>query len=114
MRTSPWVYCLIAFASAPSFAQQLPLPPAHDPGPRAGGVGAGQPLPGLSADELTFFSSGLARFNQADSVRGGLPGEPGIGLGPTYNSNSCGSCHAQPSAGGSSPSANVYPRVGPN
>ena len=46
-------------------------------------------------------------------MRGGLPGEPGIGLGPTYNSNSCGSCHAQPAAGGgSSPSANVYPPRG--
>jgi len=114
MRTSPWVYLLIALASAPSLAQQLPLPPARDPGARAGGIGAGQPLPGLSADELIFFTNGLARFNQADSVRGGLPGEAGLGLGPTYNSNSCGSCHAQPSAGGSSPSANVYPRVGPN
>ena len=113
MKTSIWISCLIACVSAPLGAQQA-LPPAHDLGPRAGGVAAGQPLPGLSIAELTFFTNGLARFNQADSVRGGLPGEPGIGLGPTYNSNSCGSCHAQPAAGGSSPSANVYPRVGPN
>jgi cytochrome c peroxidase len=31
------------------------------------------------------------------------------GLGPTFNSNSCSSCHAQPALGGSSPSATQYP-----
>jgi len=90
------------------------LPPAHDPGPRAGGVGAGRPLPTLSADELRYFQDGLVRFDNVDSVRGDIPGEPGIGLGPTFNSNSCGNCHAQPAPGGSSPSANFYPRIGPN
>ena len=105
-----WVVAALC-TSVPALAQ---LPPAHDLGPRAGGIGAGQPLATLSADELKFFQDGQARFNQADSVRGGLPDGPGIGLGPTFNSNSCGSCHAQPSSGGSSPSANVYPRIGPN
>ena len=113
MKTSmllPWLVAALC-TSVQGWAQ---LPPAHDPGARAGGIGAGQPLASLSADELAFFRDGLARFNQVDSVRGGVPGEPGIGLGPTFNSNSCGSCHAQPSAGGSSPSANAYPRIGIN
>ncbi len=87
---------------------------ASDPGPRAGSVGAGQPLPTLSAAQLQYFRNGLARFNQVDSVSGAVSGEPGAGLGPGYNSNSCKSCHAQPSAGGSSPSATAYPFVGPN
>jgi CxxC motif-containing protein (DUF1111 family) len=36
------------------------------------------------------------------------------GLGPTFNSTSCSSCHAQPAAGGSSPSTSQYPNIGPN
>jgi CxxC motif-containing protein (DUF1111 family) len=87
---------------------------AHDPGPRAGSVGAGQPLSTLNAEQLQYFQNGLARFNQVDSVSGTVSGEPGTGLGPGYNSNSCKSCHAQPSAGGSSPSTSAYPYIGPN
>jgi CxxC motif-containing protein (DUF1111 family) len=41
-----------------------------------------------------------------DSVLGTAPGETDSGLGPTYNSNSCGSCHAQLAIGGSSPVTN--------
>ncbi len=37
---------------------------------------------------------------------GTVAGEPDAGLGPTYNSTSCGSCHAQPATGGTSPSTN--------
>ena len=113
MKTSLKAWSLAALLGAHALhAQQLP--PAHDLGARAGGIGAGQPLAGLSSDELAFFDNGLQRFNQTDSVRGSVAGEPGIGLGPTFNANSCGICHAQPSAGGSSPSATAYPRVGGN
>jgi len=87
---------------------------ATDPGPRAGTVNAGQPLSTLSPSQLQFFQDGLARFVQVDSVSGGVAGEPGTGLGPGYNSNSCGSCHAQPSVGGTSPSATFFPFVGQN
>jgi len=87
---------------------------ASDPGVRAGDVQVGAPLPGLSAGELQFFQDGLARFIQVDSVTGTLSGEPGTGLGPAFNSNSCGSCHAQPAIGGSSPSTTQYPNIGPN
>jgi CxxC motif-containing protein (DUF1111 family) len=87
---------------------------ATDPGVRAGAVSAGQPLSTLSPSQLQFFQDGLARFVQIDSVSGGVAGEPGKGLGPGYNSNSCGSCHAQPSVGGTSPSATAYPFIGQN
>jgi len=86
----------------------------RDPGPRAGSVSAGQPLSTLTPAQLQFFQDGLARFIQVDSVQGTISGEPGVGLGPGFNSNSCGSCHAQPTVGGSSPSTNAYPYVGPN
>jgi CxxC motif-containing protein (DUF1111 family) len=78
---------------------------AQDPGARLDAPGAGTPLPTLTADELAYFEDGLARFNEVDSV-GGTEAQTGRGLGPTFNSNSCASCHAQPSTGGSSPSAN--------
>jgi CxxC motif-containing protein (DUF1111 family) len=87
---------------------------AQDPGPRAGSIGAGKPLSTLNGYQLEFFQNGLARFLQTDSVSGTISGEPGEGLGPGFNSNSCQSCHAQPSVGGSSPSANAYPNIGPN
>jgi CxxC motif-containing protein (DUF1111 family) len=87
---------------------------ATDPGPRAANVGAGGPLPGLSAAEAQFFQDGLARFIQLDSVSGTEPGAADGGLGPTFNSNSCGSCHAHPATGGSSPSLTAYPNLGQN
>ena len=87
---------------------------AQDPGPRAGAVNAGTPLSSLTPAQLQFFQDGLSRFLQTDSVSGQMAGEPGVGLGPGFNSNSCGGCHAQPAVGGSSPSAQYYPFVGPN
>jgi len=87
---------------------------ARDPGVRAGSVNAGQPLSTLSPSQLQFFQDGLARFTQIDSVSGAAPGEPGSGLGPGYNSNSCASCHAQPTVGGTGPSATAYPFIGQN
>ena len=73
-----------------------------DPGVRAGAAGAGNPLPGLTADETAFFRDGLARFADIEVVTGGSNN----GLGPRFNSNQCLSCHAQPAAGGSSPARN--------
>jgi len=87
---------------------------AHDLGVRTISNGVGQPLSSLSAAQLQFFQDGLTRFLQVDSVTGTIAGEPGAGLGPGFNSNSCGGCHAQPSAGGTSPSASQYPNIGPN
>ena len=87
---------------------------ARDPGVRANAVGAGEPISGLSSDETEYFQNGLAsihrnRFGQGNSARRAR-GRSGAG----FNSNSCVSCHAQPSIGGSSPSVNAYPNIGSN
>lgn len=87
---------------------------AQDPGPRGGTVNAGQAVAGLSADEQRYFLNGQMRFLEIDSVKGGIPGEAGAGLGPGYNANQCASCHAQPGVGGSSPSKSAFPFIGQN
>lgn len=79
---------------------------AKDPGVRGGTPGAGGPLPGLSADYAQFFTAALTRFQEVDSVSGTVPNESGVGLGPRFNANSCASCHAFPSLGGTSPATN--------
>lgn len=85
---------------------------AHDPGVRTDAVDAGQPLASLSQTPgaTEFFTNGLGRFEIVEVVHGGINN----GLGPRFNTNQCSSCHAQPSVGGTSPSASVYPFVGPN
>jgi|SRR5882757_6600904 len=91
-------------------------PRAHaqtDPGVRGGTIDAGGPLVGLSAGQLQTFPVAMANFVTARSVGGNLPGTED-GLGPRYNSNSCGSCHSQPAIGGTSPSVNQFPNIGPN
>ncbi|HZP67636.1 MAG TPA: di-heme oxidoredictase family protein [Rudaea sp.] len=108
------LFCALFGAAATTHAQTANRPPARDPGVRTGNIGAGQPLSGLSVSQIQFFVDGLARFNEVDSVGGAVAGEPGIGLGPGYNATSCGACHAQPSAGGTSPNATSYPYVGVN
>ena len=93
-----------------------------DPGVRTGlingqtGATTTNPLPLASvAGEspqgiLEFFQDGLTRFQEVEVVSGGANN----GLGPRFNFNQCSGCHSQPSVGGSSPSANIYPDVGPN
>src|SRR5689334_15097389 len=68
---------------------------AQDPGVRGGAANAGGPLPGLTAGEAAFFDTGKDDFAEAEGV--------GDGLGPRFNMDSCGGCHAQPATGGSSP-----------
>ena len=72
-----------------------------DTGPRPGSAGGGGPYPTLNANEQNFFSQAFLRFQEMNSVSGGI--EPGNGLGPTFNGNSCAMCHAQPTIGGSAP-----------
>jgi CxxC motif-containing protein (DUF1111 family) len=71
-----------------------------DPGVRGGAAGAGGPLPGLTQDQLNFFTNAMGVFNKVDGVP--APG----GLGPVFNLNSCGGCHAQPATGGAGPLPN--------
>ncbi len=94
--------------------QHFARTPASDPGVRTLAVDAGNSLSTLTPAQIQFFADGAARFMQVDSVSGTVAGEPGGGLGPTFNSNSCGSCHSQPAQGGSSPSAGEFPNIGPN
>ncbi|HVW86224.1 MAG TPA: di-heme oxidoredictase family protein, partial [Bryobacteraceae bacterium] len=77
-----------------------------DPGPRNGPPNAGRPLPGLNANEFALFNEGARRFREMTSVSGAQPGAPGSGLGPRFNLNGCAGCHAQPTAGGTSPQVN--------
>ncbi len=70
-----------------------------DPGPRAGGPTTPQPISSLSPPELAFFTAAADVFAEVETV---VP----QGLGPRFNLDSCGGCHAQPALGGSSPATN--------
>jgi CxxC motif-containing protein (DUF1111 family) len=107
MRVRNMVGVGVLLAAACSFGQS-------DPGPRAGAAGAGGFYPALNAKEQALFSQALNVFNEVDSVSGTIPGESGLGLGPTFNGNSCAMCHAQPAAGGSSPGLNSPQNPVPN
>ena len=70
-----------------------------DPGPRGGAAGAGGPIAGLTAGELDFFHNhGAPEFADVETVADGL--------GPRFNLDSCGGCHAPPVLAGSSPAVN--------
>jgi CxxC motif-containing protein (DUF1111 family) len=98
---------LIGIGTALTIAAQT------DPGTRKGTeTGWGQPLPDLSPAELASFKEGIARFVEVASVTGTEPGATGKGLGPRFNLNSCGGCHAQPTVGGTSPRVNPQIAVG--
>jgi hypothetical protein len=71
---------------------------AVDPGPRGGAPSAGGPFSGLSAVQLAFFTSSLARFQAVETVP--------TDLGPGFNDIVCSNCHAFPAVGGSSPTTN--------
>ncbi|MES2356116.1 MAG: di-heme oxidoredictase family protein [Pseudomonadota bacterium] len=59
---------------------------------------AGQPLPGLKAEELSLFDASKQTFQAVDGVQ--------EGFGPRFNASSCAMCHAHPAIGGSSPPFN--------
>jgi len=95
-----------ALSSGPALAQFRQPPPqpapstpsAVDPGPRGGAPGAGGPLPGLGTNEVAFFNAAKDLFNEVDTVP--------LGLGPRFNLDGCGGCHAFPATGGTSPPVN--------
>jgi CxxC motif-containing protein (DUF1111 family) len=92
MRTALRVVCLLAAAlPCAIFAQS-------DPGPRIGAPQSGAAIRAISASELAVFQSGQDAFNDVEDVA--------KGLGPRFNMDSCGGCHAQPTTGGSSPAIN--------
>jgi CxxC motif-containing protein (DUF1111 family) len=94
-----WKTLALAFALITvSFAWQAP----KDPGPRPGAAAAGGFYPGLNTSEQALFTNGISQFNEDEPVPDVPQGNGG--LGPGYNSTSCGSCHSQPATLGSSPS----------
>ena len=114
-KLTPPLVLLAVVSLGPSFWSYLHADfMARDPGPRGAPVGAGRPINGLSDSQTGFFVDGMLRFEEVTSVSGTLLGEVAVGLGPGYNSNSCGSCHSQPAVGGTSPSTTAFPFVGPN
>jgi CxxC motif-containing protein (DUF1111 family) len=76
---------------------------AHDPGVRGGAAGVGAALKSVASTPglPNFFNSGQTQFAEDQTIKG-----DNIGLGPRFNSNSCGSCHLQPAVGGTSPAQN--------
>jgi CxxC motif-containing protein (DUF1111 family) len=94
-----------AVAQGPQFkAQRPPKPPLPPPGSMqppqtfvpvpATKVQLGDPLPGLTPDQLALFVAGMEEFENVETPEGGL--------GPIFNNVSCVSCHSAPATGGSS------------
>ncbi len=77
-----------------------------DPGAQSGSRGTGAALSSVLSDDnpgiLALFNDGQGRFQEVESVSGGVNN----GLGPRFNSNSCSSCHGQPTVGGSGLASN--------
>ncbi len=76
--------------------------PPQDYGARGGTADSGQPFSTLTTPELKAFNDGLGRFNPPPSQLETVA----TGLGPTFNGQSCGTCHSQPAPGGTSPIEN--------
>jgi CxxC motif-containing protein (DUF1111 family) len=90
---------LLSFPQAQSRA-------ANDPGIRPGNPSAGMAVGGLTPRETLFFEIGKDDFNEVEEIS--------EGLGPRFNLESCGGCHAQPAAGGTSPANNPQAAVPSN
>ena len=65
---------------------------AQPPGP--GGTDFGDPLPGLTPQQLARFLAGKAGFEEVEG--------DADGIGPVFNGRSCAECHSGPATGGSS------------
>jgi CxxC motif-containing protein (DUF1111 family) len=94
-----------ADSQASSTTQVDPQPAAVDPAvppaaPPANGADAGtptkaafgDPLPGLTAEELALFEEGKVHFQQEEEID--------EGVGPVFNEASCVACHIGPAVGG--------------
>src|SRR5262249_27437305 len=73
---------------------------SQDPGPRGGPPAAGGPISGLTPGQMVAFQAGSDDFNSSHSVDGSVAGAEATGLGPTFNLENCGGCHAFPNIGG--------------
>lgn len=95
---------VVALLTGITTAQRTAVP--RDTGPRSGPPGAGGSFSTLNANEQAAFANGIAQFIQDEGVPDVPPGSGNGGLGPGFNSTSCGSCHAQPATLGTSPAVN--------
>jgi CxxC motif-containing protein (DUF1111 family) len=98
------VVAVVAVLAGIATAQTRTTP--RDPGPRSGTAGAGGSFSTLNASEQASFANGIAQFIEVEGVPDVPPGSGNGGLGPGFNSTSCGSCHKQPATLGSSPAVN--------
>jgi CxxC motif-containing protein (DUF1111 family) len=67
--------------------------PANGAGNNVASTATGNPL-------AAFWGVSINVFEAVASVQGTVSGEPVLGLGPAFNSNSCFSCHQSPTVGG--------------
>lgn len=85
---------------------------AKDTGVRSGTPGGGQPVAGLSSNEMSLFYEGQFRSTELEAtcdtcstVPPGSPAPAGVtnsaGLGGRFNGDQCTICHNQPALGGS-------------
>lgn len=66
----------------------------HNPPPPPGTARWGEPLKGLTADQLAAFAAGREEFENVETVASGL--------GPIFNEVSCVACHSARGTGGAS------------
>ena len=80
------------------FADNLTQLNARDPGVRQGAAAAGGAIIGLDSTLQEYFATAQQNFNSPETTA--------QGLGPRFNLDACGGCHAYPALGGSSPAVN--------
>jgi CxxC motif-containing protein (DUF1111 family) len=66
--------------------------PAPEVVPEVRSAAVGDPLPGLTPEQLARFEAGKAAFTRIYT--------PEEGLGPTFNESTCNACHSTPAIGG--------------
>jgi CxxC motif-containing protein (DUF1111 family) len=93
------VFAMMLFLAGMALAQT-------DPGVQSGNRGTGAALSSVLSNSpsgiLSFFTDGQTRFQAVETVSNSA----NVGLGPRFNSNSCSSCHAQPTLGGTGAATN--------
>ncbi|HEV2425174.1 MAG TPA: di-heme oxidoredictase family protein [Terriglobia bacterium] len=96
---SATILALLLFCLGPVLAHAQT---ATDPGIRTGALGAGGFVSGLNNYQQEMTSPATNFMEEVNIVAGG-PNVKRVGLGATFDSNSCNSCHAQVGVGGGSP-----------